>query len=133
MNTIKMVSLQVTLIAAAVMLGGCGGADESDGATMEAAPEPSEPAPAEPGSNPVQACMDVADAFATAAARCGYGYKVTYNAFERAIGGCANTVGVRDMQLLYDDCIPLLKSLTCDELIDPTLQLPESCRGQFVR
>ncbi len=78
-------------------------------------------------------CEDVAGAFADAASRCGLDYKTNYDAFvQGATGGsCANVVAIRDEASLRSSCLPFIQGLTCDQINDPNLTLPESCVGQL--
>jgi hypothetical protein len=82
-----------------------------------------------------QACLDVADALATSAERCGFDYDANFDAFvdAAASGDCGNIVSVRDKTSLYDDCVPHLEDLTCAELNDSSLSLPPSCESQLLR
>jgi hypothetical protein len=82
-----------------------------------------------------KACLDTADAIAGSAERCGFDYQANFDAFVNAVanGDCANVIAVRDATLLYGDCIPALKDLTCQQVNDPNLTLPDTCNGQLLR
>ena len=82
-----------------------------------------------------QACLDTADALASSAQRCGLDYQVNFDVFvDVAAGGdCANITAIRDQGALYDECIPFFRSLSCEQLNDPTIQVPEGCKAQFQR
>lgn len=85
-------------------------------------------------TGPEKACEDVADAFASAARRCGLDYKVNYDAFvaNAAQGSCSNVVQIRDEPSLRSSCLPFIQGLTCDQLNDPNLTLPDSCSQQLL-
>lgn len=80
-----------------------------------------------------QACLDVAEGVAAAAGRCGGDYQANYDAFidGAAEGDCANIVQVRDRAALYDECLPSLEVVSCDDLLAG--QLDDSCRDQLLR
>jgi hypothetical protein len=84
-----------------------------------------------------QACRDMADGVASAVRVCGGDYLATYNAFvsTAADGDCSRIIAVRDEEALYDDCLPALRALTCDQLGSSTAaqDLPDSCKAQLVR
>lgn len=84
---------------------------------------------------PEKACLDTADAIAGSAERCGFDYKANFDGFVDAVanGDCANIISIRDSKLLYGSCIPVLKGLSCEEVNDPNLMLPDSCNGQLLR
>jgi hypothetical protein len=86
-------------------------------------------------SGPEEACLDTADAIAGSAQRCGFDYQANFDAFVDAVanGDCANILAVRDSGLLYGSCIPVLKGLSCEEVNDPNLMLPDACNGQLLR
>lgn len=68
------------------------------------------------------------------AQRCGQDYQTNYNAFVKAAanGNCANIVGVRDKNQLYNQCLPVFKTLPCSGAGGvPTL--PASCDGQLLQ
>jgi len=84
---------------------------------------------------PPEACEDMAGATAEKAASCGYDYQANYRAFvDNAAGGdCDNITSLRDEASLYADCIPYIQNLTCSEIANPNLQLPDSCIAQLLR
>lgn len=79
------------------------------------------------------ACLDSADAFAKAAARCGLDYAEERDGFIRAAanGDCANIVMVRDEKALRNTCIPSLSTISCDDLL--AINLDPTCRSQLLR
>ena len=114
MRTARLPALRplVVLAALAALLPACGSASEAE-----------------------QACEDLADALADGAQRCGFDYDANYDAVvEVAAGGdCGNIKQIRDKASFYDDCIPFVRKLTCEQLHDSSLQLPASCNAQLVR
>ena len=82
-----------------------------------------------------QACEDMADALVGSAVSCGFAYQPNYDAFvaNAAGGDCDNIIKVRDKAALYDECIPFLSKLTCTQVNDSNLQLPDACRAQLER
>jgi hypothetical protein len=98
-------------------------------------PKPSEDTPVDPATEAAQACEDTADAVASSAERCGYDYQTNYDLFVEGAGAvdCSDFTSVRDIDALYDDCIPFLSSLSCAQIDDPALQLPASCKSQLLK
>lgn len=87
------------------------------------------------GTSPGDACRDAADAIASAVKDCGGDYQANYNAFiQSAAGGdCDNVKALRDEKAFVNDCIPALRSLSCEELSSPSLTLPSFCLSQLER
>jgi len=82
-----------------------------------------------------QACHDLADTLAKGAEACGLDYQANYDAMvQRFAGGsCANIKGLRDHDSFYNQCLPFLAGLTCDQLNSTTVTFPASCNGQLQR
>jgi len=80
-----------------------------------------------------QACLDMAEAVAKAAERCGEDYQANYDAFiELGTGGsCSNITSVRDETALRQTCIPSLGTIECSALLAGTIDA--SCQAQLVR
>jgi hypothetical protein len=89
----------------------------------------------DPAAEAAQACEDTADAVASSAARCGHDYQATYDAFVQGAGAdaCTDFKSVRDVDALYDECIPFLSALSCAQVDDPGLVLPEACQSQLLK
>ena len=86
------------------------------------------------GATPPAACLDLADAVAQAAVRCGEGtYEQNFSSFVAAAaqGDCNNIVAVKDMSSLYSECIPSIQTLACADL--STGNLDPSCQSQLTR
>lgn len=68
------------------------------------------------GMSPEQACLDLADARADVASRCGVSYEGYYDGFlaSAAAGDCGNVNAVRDVDDLYQRCLPQLDDLSCE-------------------
>ncbi|MFT3769427.1 MAG: hypothetical protein QM820_28650 [Minicystis sp.] len=83
----------------------------------------------------MKACEDLADTLGKDAERCGLDYQANYDATVQTVaaGDCGNIVSVRDINVFYSDCLPFLAKLTCGQVNDPTLTLPESCNAQLLR
>jgi hypothetical protein len=97
----------------------------------------------------VAACEDLADAMATNLVKCAEqtaGRGVTVSESERqeaiqqthdqfvqdAVGGdCGSIKTVRDSESLYDECLPALDSLPCNDLLNGSL--PAVCQKQLIR
>lgn len=84
-------------------------------------------------ADPVQACMDTADAIAKAEMRCGLPFVEARAASIQvaAKGDCGNILQVRDEAALRSICIPSLASITCLDLAAGNLD--PSCSGQLQR
>jgi hypothetical protein len=81
--------------------------------------------------DPEKACRDLADAFGDLCDRCDPGtYQTCYDLIVQvADGDCQNVVDIRDEDELYDDCIPFIESLQCDEDLS---RLDSSCEEQLI-
>jgi hypothetical protein len=79
-----------------------------------------------------KACLDTADAFATAAKRCGSSYDAEYAAFVRELaGGDCNSVSIRNESELRTRCFPSLQRITCDALVNQ--RFDPTCAEQVIR
>jgi hypothetical protein len=77
-----------------------------------------------------KACLDTADAYATAAQRCGSDYAAEHASFIKNLAnGDCNSVAVRDESQLRSQCIPSLAVIACDALQNG--RLDPSCAEQF--
>jgi hypothetical protein len=85
-----------------------------------------------PPSTSAQACLDTADAVGKAAQRCSEDYQTAYNDFVQnaANGSCNNITSVRDIQSLYNTCIPSFQTITCTDLDNG--KLDATCDSQLV-
>jgi len=80
-----------------------------------------------------QACLDVADAVADAAGRCGFDVDANRRSFINAVAGgdCGNITRVRDSDELYMTCIPSIEAISCPDLTAGNLDA--SCLSQLLR
>jgi hypothetical protein len=85
------------------------------------------------GSEAEQACLDLADALASSAERCGFDYDANFDEFVdiAAEGDCANVESVRNIETFESICLPFVRELTCAQVTDPNLMLPEACNKQL--
>lgn len=81
--------------------------------------------------SPSQACRDIADTFASRAEECGEDYDDVYDQFVGSVasGDCNNIVSIRDRDAFYDDCIPAIDEMACEDI--QSADLPASCRNQL--
>jgi hypothetical protein len=119
-------------ILGAVLQVGC---VQQDGSTTSSSGGSSGPADAA-GDTQVtragQACLDTANAFATAQARCGEDYAAERAAFIRDLaGGDCETVTIRNETELRTQCFPSLAGISCADLVNG--RLSPSCAGQILR
>lgn len=79
-----------------------------------------------------QACLDTADAYAAAAARCGGDQVAERKAFidDLANGDC-NSVSIRNENELRSGCIPSFSTISCDDLKNQ--RFAPSCAEQIIR
>ena len=78
---------------------------------------------------PEGACLHVADAMGRGCNRCFGTYAECYNSVIDSVGGdCANVVEIRDMDALYDECIPWLDFVDCLDFYG----YQSSCRDQLI-
>ena len=99
----------VGLVAAAA-LAGCGPSDE-------------------------EVCGDLVDAVTEALVRCNLGTREQIRQLlEQQLGSCSDVKDIRDEDALYDECIPWLESVECNELVSASQngQLHESCEDQLL-
>lgn len=79
-----------------------------------------------------KACLDTADAFATAAKRCGGDYDAERAAFIRDLAkGDCNAVTIRNEPELRTKCFPSLTKISCFNLKEQ--RLDPSCAEQILR
>ena len=82
---------------------------------------------------PEQACLDVIDAFARTAERCGVDYATEHDLLVKrdANGDCKNVRSIRDESALRSTCIPSVMAQSCADFasgkLDPT------CAAQLQR
>lgn len=83
---------------------------------------------------PTEVCLDVANAVATTVQRCGGDYGDAFTSFvDTAVdGSCQNVVFIRDIDELYDVCIPTVEQTSCDVVLDVIDRVPEPCRDQLI-
>jgi hypothetical protein len=86
-------------------------------------------------TEPEQACLDFADALASAGARCGFPYEVNFDdTVDRVAGGdCADIDSVRDLDAFESVCLPFIRQMTCQQLNQSEPDLPDACLGQLRR
>jgi hypothetical protein len=79
-----------------------------------------------------KACLDTADAYATAAARCGGTYAAEHTAFiQNLAGGDCNSVSIRNETELRTQCFPSLTRIPCADLTNN--RVDPSCAEQIIR
>ena len=86
-------------------------------------------------TEPEQACLDFAAALSTAAAACGSDYETHFDqTVELTAGGdCANIESVRDLDAFNSECLPFIRQLTCSQLSQTSVELPDECNQQLRR
>ncbi len=79
-----------------------------------------------------QACLDEADAYSAAAARCGGNQAAEKKAFinDLANGDC-NSVSIRNEAELRSGCIPSFSTISCDDLTN--MRFAPECAEQIIR
>lgn len=82
---------------------------------------------------PEHACLDVIDAFARAAERCGADYATEHDRLIQrdAKGDCKNVRSIRDESALRGTCIPFVQSQPCRDFTSG--KLDPSCAEQLQR
>jgi hypothetical protein len=79
-----------------------------------------------------KACLDTADAFAKAQARCGGDYTAARNATIRDLAnGDCDSVTIRNETELRTKCFPALASISCADLVNQ--RFSPSCAEQIIR
>lgn len=79
-----------------------------------------------------QACLDTADAFAKAQARCGEDYEASRKAVVRNLAnGDCDTVSIRNETELRSRCFPSLMTISCADLTNQ--RFSPSCAGQILQ
>jgi hypothetical protein len=78
-----------------------------------------------------RACLDTADTFAKAQARCGADYEASRKAVIRDLAnGDCDTVSIRNETELRTQCFPSLATISCADLKNQ--RFAPSCAGQIV-
>jgi hypothetical protein len=103
-------------LATAVTLAACGSYDTGSG-----------------NDDAQQACIDVIDAFARTAERCGGDYATEHDRLIKrdAAGDCTNVRTIRDESALRSTCIPFVMSQPCDDFTNG--KLDPACAEQLQR
>jgi hypothetical protein len=117
----------VPVAAAAVVLTvGCEELKGPGGGSADGGPDGS------PITAAGQACLDTADAFASASARCGDNYAAARTQFiNNLANGDCNTVSIRNENELRSKCFPSLGRIGCSDLKNG--RYDPSCAEQIVR
>lgn len=86
-------------------------------------------------TEPEQACLDFADALASAGERCGFDYETNFDdTVDRVAGGdCSDIESVRDLDSFDSVCLPFIRQMTCAQLIQREPELPDACLAQLRR
>jgi hypothetical protein len=95
----------------------------------------------------ITACEDLAGAVAAKSVECAelkngvdlpqdeyqVAYQASYDSFVQtaAEGSCGNIKTVRDSASLYDNCLPAVQTLPCDDVLAGNL--PAACQKQLIR
>lgn len=113
----------IAVLAVGCVSRGGGGDDDDDSASEERA-------------YAEQACLELADAFATYDEDCrGARYQDSYDEFIEvaACGDCDEVASVRDRDELEGQCVPWFEEMTCQrwQEMDEPGDLDSSCRDQL--
>ena len=78
---------------------------------------------------PEDACVDLADTIASKANECGLDYPTSYEAAVRvfADGDCSEINAIPEEEAFYDECLPALKAVSCEQLNARGIEFPKSC------
>jgi hypothetical protein len=78
---------------------------------------------------PEDACVKLADTIASKADECGLDYQTSYDAAVEvfADGDCAAIDDIPDEEAFYDECLPTLKAVSCEQLNASGIEFPKSC------
>lgn len=85
-------------------------------------------------TRPNEACRDLVTAYGDSAERCGVDRDLYESDFESGATmdmGCGQTDQIRDLDDLYDVCIPYFETLSCTEL-ETLSGLPDECLDQLL-
>lgn len=77
------------------------------------------------------ACHDAIDAFTDVGVRCGFDGRQMQIQLE-ATFQCAEVSELDNEETFYENCLPGIRNLTCEELVSEDDTFPLSCRGQFI-
>jgi len=127
----------IVLASLYFLLSGCGGAEVEappDGGEVTQLPDSSPP---EPDSlptmgDPVKACYDFAALLGNKMFECTMDPDLSNKWQEdlEALLDCPTVTGVRDIDVLYEECFPALIVMSCDDLYN--VEPPNSCMSQFI-
>jgi len=82
---------------------------------------------------PEDACMDLADAFGRLCTRCNIAtYDECNTEFLRMANFCQG-VKIRDINSLYNSCIPWFESVNCEYVFSESFDLDPSCKSQLLQ
>lgn len=83
----------------------------------------------------IQGCEDVTQEFETICIRCQFQPAAVDCTPWAAniIGNCGFVQDLRDRDELYDQCLPWLRSLTCEQASSDSFVLDSSCKGQLLK
>ena len=105
--------MRSVLAMLAILVGGCGD-DEAE-----------------------KACEDYADGAGEMGERCfpddPNAYDALHDAAVNAVDGdCGNVIDIRDMDELYDECLPWMEDVACSIVQDEGFALDSACRDQLL-
>jgi hypothetical protein len=83
------------------------------------------------GTSPEAACEDFVDAVGAAYERCEYGTQEQIEQqAETLYGGCGVVEAIRDVDELYEECLPAIEAIGCDDI--EAGRIPPSCENQLL-
>ncbi|MCC6215777.1 MAG: hypothetical protein IT376_13005 [Polyangiaceae bacterium] len=80
---------------------------------------------------PPEVCEDVSAAWSQKCAECGGTVAECDGLVEADMGTCNAVVGIRDREQLYDECLPWVEQLSCNEWAAPGFYLIDACVEQL--
>lgn len=119
-------------VLGAALLSSC--LPQEGGTTASSSGGTSGKAAADSGAKSVagQACLDTADAFATAQQRCGSDFTTSRNNLIRDLAnGDCESVTIRNETELRTKCFPFLSRINCSDLANQ--RVDPSCAEQIIR
>lgn len=80
-----------------------------------------------------EACQDLVEAYADRCEECGRStHEDCASDFEDALDGCDRVKEIDDEDEYYDECVPSMGQVSCEEMVAGTWTIHESCENQFL-
>ena len=83
----------------------------------------------EDGPTPEESCLDIAEEWGRLCDRCDVDDYLS--CYDSIAGDCYMATSIRDVDALYDVCIPWMQTVSCSYVSSDDFELDSSCEGQL--